>query len=58
MDESEIVTYSPPEMTPHEELEYRRNVYTDGYFYPIFIGDTYRNQYIVLGKLGFGGEST
>jgi hypothetical protein len=58
MNESEIATYSPSEMTPHEELAYRSNVYTDGYFYPIFIGDTFRNRYIVLGKLGFGGEST
>lgn len=39
-----------------EELALRPNVYEDGLFLPIYIGDVYRGRYIVVEKLGYGSQ--
>ncbi|KAE9966880.1 hypothetical protein BLS_006763 [Venturia inaequalis] len=41
-----------------EETISRPNVYEDGIFFEIHVGDTYQERYIVLQKLGYGMSST
>lgn len=49
---------SSPPIFRREETISRPDVYEDGLFFEIHVGDIYQERYIVMKKLGFGSKFT